>query len=379
MKKIILWYLLLTKRLLKKPVFIVVLVMVPLLVLALGMVSKEDSGVLTVALAQENKDDGLSSEIVNSLLSEHKLIRYIDCENPDEAERLVREGEANSAWIFANNLQIKVDEFVNDVSKKNCFVRVVEREQTVPLLLAHEKLSGVLYKHCSKSLYIQFARENVSELDAMSDDKLMKYYDEIHVDGNLFEYLLIDSEESTEKITNTSYLVTPIRGVLAVLIILCGLATAMFFMQDENKGTFAWVSFRARPFMAFGYHLTSIILISFVVVISIFITGISVFVAREILIMILYAICATLFCMIVRLLCKDIKILSTCVPIIVIGLIAVCPVFFDLNFLRPVQFALPTYYYLNCVYDNTFIMYTVIYMAILTAVYALLCRILKRI
>ena len=112
---------------------------------------------------------------------------------------------------------------------------------------------------------------------------------------------------------------------------------------------------------------------------SIFITGISVSVAREILIMILYAICAILFCMIVRLMCKDIKILSTCMPIIVIGLLAVCPVFFDLNFLRPVQFALPTYYYLNCVYDNTFIIYTVIYMAILTAVYALLCKILKRI
>lgn len=379
MKKIMLWYLLLTKRLLKKPVFIVVLAMVPILVMSLNIVAQEDSGVISIALAQENKNDAMSSEIVDKLLSKNSLINYIECNSEDEAETFVREGKADSAWIFTDEMQGKTDHFVTNISEKNYIVRVVEREQTVPLLLSHEKLCGTLYKSCSESLYIQFVRENVNELDQMTDQQLMQYYDGIHADGNLFEYLYVDSDNSAEAVVGTSYLVTPVRGFMSVLIILCGLATAMFFMQDEKKGTFAWVSMRVRPFMSFGYHFTSIILISAVVLVSLFLTGISVSAVREVLMIMLYALCCTVFCMIVRLLCSDIKRLAVLTPFIVIALIAICPVFFDLEFLRPIQMFLPPYYYLNSVYDNRFLLYMVLYFITATALYALLCKLLKKV
>ncbi|MEE0264989.1 MAG: ABC transporter permease [Acutalibacteraceae bacterium] len=373
LKKLLLWYLLLTKRLIKKPVFIIILIMIPVLVLSLNLIAKQDSGVLTIALAQEDTSDEMSCEIINSITEEKSLIKYIYC-TPEEAERAVKEGTADSAWIFRDNIKERIDTLVTDISKRNYIVTVVEREHTVPVLLSHEKLAGVLYTACSESLYLQFARNNTEELKALSDDELMKYYNEIHKDGRLFEYCYSDSDASAQQVIETDLLVTPIRGILSVLVILCGLACAMFFMQDEEKGTFAWVSYRVKPFMAFGYHFTAIILVAVAMFVSLAIIGVSTSFLREIIMIILYTLACTGFCMVIRLLCSNIKVLAVLTPFIVIALIAICPVFLDFKILRPVQALLPPYYYLNALYSNSYLIYMLLYAVAAFITYALISK-----
>ncbi len=367
-KKLLLWYLLLTKRLLKKPVFIIILVMIPILVLSLNLIAKQDSGVLTIALAQENTSDELSTKIINSLKEEKSLINYISC-TPKEAEQAVKEGKADSAWVFRDNTKERIDTLVTKISKRNYLVTVIEREHTVPILLSHEKLTGVLYSACSESLYLQFARNNSKELQSLSDNELMGYYNDIHKDGSLFEYCYIDSNNSAQQVIEAGLLVTPIRGILSVLVILCGLASAMLFIQDEEKGTFAWVSYKVKPYMAFGYHFTAIILVAVAMVISLMVIGVSVSFLREIAMIILYTLSCTSFCMIIRLICSKINTLAVLTPFIVIALIAVCPVFLDFKALRPIQMLLPPYYYLNSLYDNTFLFYMLIYSVLAFLVY----------
>lgn len=371
-KKAFLWYILLTKRLLKKPVFIIILALIPLLAAALNIVARQDSGVISVALAQENKNDELFSEIVSELLSENSLIRYTCCDT-ESAKTLLREGKVDSAWIFSDKLQEKTDNLVTNISKSNYLVEIIEREKTVPLLLAHEKLYGTMYKYCSESLYINFIRTNVRELDYTSDERLMQYYDEIHADGSLFEYQHINSNNTSE----TSYLVTPIRGIFSVLIILCGLATALFFTKDISKGVFSQVSLKSRPFVAAGYHFTSIILISAVSLISLFVIGIAVSPLREVVMALLYAFCCTVFCMIIRLICVNLKIFSVMMPVIVIALIAICPIFFDFEALRAIQIFLPPYYYIKAVYNDAYLLYMAVYCVISSFVYLLLCKVTK--
>ncbi len=378
LKKLLLWYLLLTKRLLKKPVFIIILVMIPVLVISLNLISKQDNGVLTIALAQEDSDDELSSEIVNSLTEEKSLISYINC-TPQEAERAVKEGTADAAWIFRDNTKERIDTLVTDISKKNYIVTVIEREHTVPVLLSHEKLTGVIYKTCSESMYLQYAHNNTDALKKLSDDELMQYYNKIHKDGKLFEYCYIDSENSAQQVIESNFLVTPIRGILSVLVILCGLASAMFFMQDEEKGTFAWVSYRVKPFMAFGYHFTAIILVAIAMVISLAIIGVSTSFLREIVMAVLYTLSCTSFCMIIRLLCNKVKSLAVLTPFIVIALIAICPIFLDFKILRPVQMLLPPYYYLNSLYNNSYLLYLLIYSAIAFVIYMLVNKIRSKV
>ena len=72
----------LNKRLLKKPSFLVILLLVPLLVLLLGMAAKEESGMLTIALAMEDKTDSTATEIVSALLKDNGLVHFVDTDSP---------------------------------------------------------------------------------------------------------------------------------------------------------------------------------------------------------------------------------------------------------------------------------------------------------
>ncbi|MGN1126200.1 MAG: hypothetical protein ACI4RI_02045 [Ruminococcus sp.] len=376
LKKAVVWFVLLAKRFFKKPVFILILSLIPLFVVALNVVAHQDGGVVSVALVQENKEDELSSEIVEDLLSEDSIIRYVQSD-ADESKKLLQTGKVDSVWIFSDDFQKRTDKLAIRQSQSNYLVRVVEREKTASLLLLHEKLYGTLFRFCSESLYMNFATENVEELKGKSEEQLMVYYDNVHSDDSLFDYSHIGSNSSSQNMEGAGYLVTPLRGIFSILIILCGLAVAMMFQKDVSKGVFSWIPHRTAPVIAGVYHYIPIIIISVVSLISLMAVGLTGSLTREILMIILYSFCCTLFCMIIRLLCGNIKILSVLTPVIVVALFAICPVFYDFEALRAIQMLFPTFYYLKAVYSDAYLLYMAVYCVVSALFYMVLCKIIK--
>ena len=129
------WWLL-QKRLLKKPAFLAILLLIPLLVGAMSLVSTgESSGILSVALVAQNSDDPLSREILSTLTGSSKLMVFTVCDSPAQASELVETGRADAAWIFPDGLQEKMEAFINHIHARNAFVVVVQREDNVLLRL----------------------------------------------------------------------------------------------------------------------------------------------------------------------------------------------------------------------------------------------------
>ena len=56
-RRFFLWYGLLTKRLLKRPAYLAVLLLIPLFALAISLFSRQESGAVTVALCLEDPTD----------------------------------------------------------------------------------------------------------------------------------------------------------------------------------------------------------------------------------------------------------------------------------------------------------------------------------
>ena len=377
LKKALIWCALLTKRLYKKPTFVAILILIPLLALGYGLVADEDSGMVTIALAREDNDDTMAAQIVDNILNSSRLIRFISCESPEDAESLVRTGQADGAWIFEENIQEQVFQFIASRSRRHAFVRVVEREQTVPLLLAREKLSGEVFECCSRALYLSYIRENVPELAAKSDEQLLSYYDEVAVDGVLFEFSYIDAEKDPGQ-AQGGYLVTPVRGMLAVVVVLCGMATAMYYVQDTASGTFAGLAQEKRCFAEWGCQMISAVNVSIAVLISLTFIGSTVGVGRELLIFLLYCLCTALFCMVLRRLAGSLRGLGMLLPLLTVVMLVVCPVFFDLGMLRRVQYLFPPTYYINAAYNDKFLLYMPLYAGGFAGVYYLIGKLLKR-
>lgn len=378
MRKYFMWFCLLNKRLYKKATFVILLMLIPLVVVALSIISSQDSGFITVSLAKHDPNDIVSTKIVNELKSENKLVRFIEASTPDEAIEQVKMGKSDAAWIFPKDMQQKMNEFIDSPNQKNAFVDVVQRENTVPLTVSHEKLSGILYKYCARTVYINFIRANASELDDITDEQLFSYYDNFRMEGELFEFAYPEGSAATDNIREMNYLMSPVRGLLSVIAVLCGLAAAMFCIQDEKKGLFAWVKQSSR----FGVSLIcigiAVLNVSVVMLISIFVTGINVSVMRELAALGMFMICTTVFCSLLKTVFNSIKLLSSITPLLTVLMIAICPVFFDLKSVRVFQYLFPPTYYLNAVFMNEYFLYAAAYSATGLLLTLLLRKMLKR-
>ena len=375
MKRLFRWFFMLNKRLYKKASFVIMLMLIPVLITAFNFVAKEDSGFLHIVLAQIDTSDELSSQVIQELLNEDSIIRFSYAESEKEAINCVRNGDADEAWIFNSNLKQCVEEFcASDFDKNKTAVNVVAKEQNVFLRVANEKLSATMYKHYAKSYYINFARTNVSSLDSLSDEELSAYFDNITLNEDLFVFASVDSDSAHNSTMDTNYLTSPIRGLLSILVVICGIAAAIYYMQDEKSGTFSWVKESNRIYVAFACIMIATLNITSVVFISLLCTGLTASVLKELISFILYALCVAVFCLLIKQIFSSIRMLASIIPPLTVIMIALCPVFFDLRKLTALQLIFPPTYYVNVMYNNMYLLYMVIY----TIVCFALCQLLQK-
>lgn len=377
MKRMTTWLLMMTKRLYKKLTFLLILLLIPVLVLGYGIAAQEDSGIMTIALAQEGSDP-MAEAVITDLATEPSLIRFVLCTTAEEAEAMVSGAKADAAWIFAADTTDKVCKFLQNPSRKNAFVRVVEQEATIPLKLAREKLSGVVFRHCSPLFYLTYLRENVSELDGLSDEELLKFYDDFAQDIKLFEFAYLEGEGGAQDMAAANYLLTPVRGLLAVIVVLSGLAAAMYFIRDDRVGTFSLVPQRSKAAVEFACQMIAVVNVAVVALIALIWAGLAEELGRELLLLVLYAPAVSLFCMTVRRLFQSLAAVGTALPLLVVVMLVACPVFFDFGQLRSVQYLFPPTYYINGAVSDRYLLHMIVYSLVLLAVYTLCGKLLRR-
>lgn len=350
----------LNKRLYKKASFVIILLLIPLCVFLFSIAAEEDSGFLHVVLAQTNSKDRVSSAIIDDLLCEDTIVRFSKAESPQKATELVKTGQADEAWIFPENTADDLAKFAS--VGKDKFITIVCREQTVFTRLTHEKLSCALYEYCAKAYYIDFTRENLPELDALSDAQLTEYYENVSIDEELFVFDNPTSSAENDK-GNTNYLTTPIRGLLAVIATLCGMAAAMYFMQDEDSGTFSHIPQASRIYIAFECLMIAVLNVSIAILISLFAAGLAANVLREAVTLLLFSLCCAVFSLLLKLIIPSQKLYGALIPLLTVVMLVVCPIFFDFKGLGFVQLIFPATYFVNASYSNAHLLYMGLYAA----------------
>lgn len=365
-KRFLLWCVLINKRLFCRPSFWVMICLVPILTFGMSVVGQKKSGMISIALSAENMADETVIEVIDKLTENDPLIKYSVHDTPQEARNAVAHANTDAAWIFPEKLDERLKNFALDPDEDNAAVTVVQREDTVVLKLANERLCATLYSYCAEEFYIGYVRDNLPELDALSEDKLTSYYDEVWAEGEVFEYSYIDEKAAPGD--NVNYLTAPIRGLLAVLCVMSGLAAAMFYQKDRENGLVARIPRSERFAFEFVCHAVPIADTALVVFLSLMISGLGVSPLRELAATAVYILACSAMCMFIGRLFTKIDRLAVFAPLLVIVLIIVCPVFIDFVPLRPLQLIFAPSYYINAAHSLKYIGFTAVYAAVISAV-----------
>ena len=403
--------LLINKRLLKKPGFIAFLCLIPLLAGAASHMAQLDSGVLTIALACEDPDDATANDIIESLEKGSQMLRFVRCGQPDKAKELVYGGRADAAWIFRADMRAAVDRYVRNRVPSSAAVTVIEREESTALALTREKLCSALYPYASYSLYLLCLEELGADTNALGEKQLREYYAGSDVDADMFEVVYPDGERlsaggderttdgargddsadgqsgeaadgaqgesgagaregddagsaaASSEAAQESYLVSPVRGILAACVVAAGLASAMYLGDDMRAGRFEWLAKRRRAFVPAAYIFGAAIDTTVIMCLSLAVFGLSSGFAREVSCGAAFAFASAAFCIFVRELLPNNKLLAAALPVLLASSLVLCPVFLNFTAVRPLSLCLPGYYYLLSFRDIKYLHFMLLYAA----------------
>lgn len=357
MKKIkhtALWFYMLGKRLFRKYSFLVILLLIPLLLPLANAAMRSESGVLKIALSYEGKNNPGAETVVEKLRSEKSILLYKEYNTPEEARQAVETGEVDGAWIFTEDFDKAVRAYT-ERKRSAPLITVLERESTVPLQLAREKLYGAVYPQISRGIYENFVKKSFSE--AAAEDMGTYYEMTAHGDNVIRTEKLHESKMASE----TNYLTAPLRGLLAIMILLCGLATAMYYLEDDEEGRFDWLPQEKRILPAMGTCFAGVLTAAVTVFVSLLCAGIHTSLWRELIAMALYIPAVVGFSLCLAMLVKKAGHLGAIIPCIILGTLALSPIFFQVKAVPMIRALLPVQYYLQAIHNTRFILYMALY------------------
>ncbi len=363
------WCLLLQKRFLKKYIFLLILAMIPLLTLGMRFVAGKEKGMVSIVVAMEEPEEA-TIELGQTLFEQAGVLQLEQAASGEAAIQKVRAGEADAAWIIREGYLERLQAYV-DGNLEDAPIRVVEREENIALQLAREKLYSAAFRQLSFALYEQFIRKELGDA-AITEEALKKLYEDWTVTGSLVQYEVLHSDKTSTgeavEVVEEDYLLSPVRGLLALFVLACGLACSMYYLQDEEAGIFSWMPLRHPWWLEVGYHLIAIADAVLFLLLGLFVLGDLGDLGRELLVVGLYAVMVAAFSMIVRRLCGSIPVLGAMIPVLLLGMLVLCPIFISMRQVQLVRYLLPPFYYLSAGRDCQMLVYMGIYTVVLCVI-----------
>lgn len=374
LKKCLLWYYLITKRLLKKVSFIAILALIPLCTLLMMNVKDDEKGLLRVALASEAPQEALSKEMMDALDSESKIVGYTVFQTSESAIDAVRCGDADVAWVLEDNLSQKIKQ--NVAGKKIPIVNVYAAEDNILIKASRELMFSKVYSRVAYDVFKGYVERLNLPSEKVTEEILQEAFYVVGSEESLLEFefkgtVQMDFDES-------SYLTSPLRGLLATIMLLCAMASTMYFLNDEKNNTFSSFSLKKRWLIFFAGNLSAALLSAVFVLIALAISGLIYNVILEIVSIIIFAIMCSAFSMCLGAISRKPERFSILIPIVFVVTIVFTPVIFTIDIFEPLQVLFPTYLYLfvskNLIYLGFMALYAVVALVVAISLYVLQSR-----
>lgn len=370
------WMLLLTKRLLKKPAFTVILILIPVLAISMSRASEKANGLLTVCVATNGERDAVAEEVMKSFEEGDSVVLFKIFESAEDAVTEVKRGRADAAWILPGNLR----EVMTDYCKySEPIVSVYEREESAFMALSREIMYGKLFPHISKIYSADYTEDWLGDADGYSEERFLEFYEKMapSEDEIFIEFQALGGMGSSDT-TESNHLKSPIRGLLAVLVVMCGLASAVTVSADMEKGTFSWLDEKKHIWVYHASGTGACVLAAMVSVVSLKIGDMTGNLAYEILTALLFAVSSALFCSVVAIVMKTPKRIAASIPPLTIIMLVLSPVFIRIAD-TPFQHILPTYTYIYSSVSASYTWIMCIYIPIALLISVLLSAAIKNI
>lgn len=247
------WMRLLAKRLWRQPAYIGLLVLIPLLGCAVGMLEQGgQSGAIVAVCVEEGTWSGQITEELNRL-EEESVLKFDFYDDGAAVERSVIKSEADCGFVIMADIEDRVMD--RDWAKS---VTVYETSASSITGMAKERISGVIFKLYSEQCYENYMRMIAEEMrqdksDGTDDVSMQEIteefvvfarevYESHLVDNSTFGFKYENGDRYSQDASDTNVIndtsVFPIKGVFAVVIFISGMCGMLEYDRDRQEKRF---------------------------------------------------------------------------------------------------------------------------------------------
>lgn len=346
MNKLGLWLFMAFKRQLKRPLFLLVLIIIPIFMGLFKNLERQDSGRIEIALYTDA--DAWNDLVAAKLMQGRNAFDFYLCSSKEALERDVASKRAECGFEFPSGLKDMLDR--GDCRRK---IGMVVSPSTVTAKLASETVFAGLFEIYGRDLLETYTKTS-SVFDSVYGGReeawkeLGPLYDKYLGNGSTFQFEYSSLSGGMIK-ENTVKAIFPVRGIAAVFVLVIGLSAAVTSSLDKKRGFF-----RAMA----GSRETVFVIVQMAA--PVFLSCICAYLClaaggelgnpfSEAGLLFAYGIAVTIFCGILERILKNPLLLAGLIPFFIIGSLIACPVFADVSAFVPVLkivrlFFLPYYY-----------------------------------
>lgn len=353
MKRTLTFFGLYAKRLLKKPSFIVILLLMPLVVFALTKIINDSDDTIAVALYYDGDEQAIK-DVVDELVGSESIAKFYREDSPEEIREAVLRNEIECGFIFSNDIFEKLVKEDADGG-----ITIYQSTKSSVTDYVKEKVFAAIYQRLSYERLVEYLNnsEYVKGIDVEERDAFLKErYDGYVNEGGIFEINYTDGDKEihsdvSERLNDRSYLKRPIKGFLSVFVMVATLAGAVFFAIDEKAGIYKTLSYIERPFVNLVTIFIPTLLACMAAYICVVIAGVGQGALAELVNMIAYCILLTGFANLLRAIISNEVVLCSVLPMLTVVCVICCDIIINTAvYFTPVEvirFFLPPNYYIT--------------------------------
>lgn len=353
MKKIFTWYILFSKRQLKRASMIFILAFMLIMTIALKLMSTDITAGAKVGfyISKSSQDYEKMSRIIDGLLCHDGMIKFIEYDSRQTLEDDVVSGTIQGGYVFADDFY---ERFVECNNRK--LVELIESPDNSISILSNIVVLAVVMESAAGDVLIE---DTISQdfFDDVPESDLIKLQDEYAKyasNGSTFSFdydtLYEDYKGSSKSFDISGYLVTPVRGIVAIFIFITALTGGVSWFNDKNSFTYANIPLNKRHALKLLVISVPVVMASVAGYLSLVIAGVSDNPLHELYVVFVYSILCIVFTCILTAVTRE-SLFCALIPVFILGSIICCPIFFNLANLIPAmkilqKLFMPSYFFM---------------------------------
>lgn len=219
------------KRIIRKPLLLVLFIMMPLVsyVISQQMIGHEALTTIGVCMPKQE----IYKEIAQNLSSKETVFRIEKYENSNMLERAVLKGSVDCGFVFPEDLEARLS-----ADMWQSMIVCYESSHSKLAELVKEQISAVIFEVYSNGQFEQYEKQQgiKSMNDQYAKDAMNYYSIQRQNKRELYVTHTIEKEsDSREQNEDLAQVLFPVRGILAIFLQLISMCSVSGILEDERR------------------------------------------------------------------------------------------------------------------------------------------------